>query len=158
LTEALAQARAAFDAGEWDAAARGYEALLGAGGVTAAEALDGLGQVRWLQGRVAEGMGLRERAYAEYCRLGDRAASALGVATGSAAAPPASAAAPPYVKAALTGERVWVALPCSILSLETGSNQAVGGLGSLCGPKAPRALPTPPGRRQRPVRSPQCCS
>jgi DNA-binding CsgD family transcriptional regulator len=79
LTDALAQARAAFDAGEWAAAAQAYEAVRGsaeASGAAAAAALDGLGQVRWLQGRVAEGMGLRERAYAEYCRLGDRAAAA----------------------------------------------------------------------------------
>ena len=62
MTDPLAQARAAFAAGEWDAAAGAFEAWLDAGGATAAAALDGLGQVRWLQGRVAEGMGLRERA------------------------------------------------------------------------------------------------
>lgn len=75
MSQPLAEARVAFDAAEWDAAARAYERALDDPG-TVAEALDGLGQVRWFQGRIDEGMDLRERAYAEFCRRGDLAAAA----------------------------------------------------------------------------------
>ena len=75
MSQALAEARAAFDAAEWDVAARAYERALDDPGPLA-EALDGLGQVRWFQGRIDEGMDLRERAYAEFCRRGEPAAAA----------------------------------------------------------------------------------
>jgi DNA-binding CsgD family transcriptional regulator len=68
---ALETARAAFAAGHWEAAAAAFEA---AGDV--AEALDGLGQVRWFQCRIDEGIALRERAYAAYLHADDPCAAA----------------------------------------------------------------------------------
>jgi DNA-binding CsgD family transcriptional regulator/Tfp pilus assembly protein PilF len=61
---------AAFGAGDWEAAAAAFEA---AG--EDPEALDGLGQVRWFQGRIEEGIRLRERAYAGYRARGDDVAA-----------------------------------------------------------------------------------
>jgi tetratricopeptide (TPR) repeat protein len=67
----LEQAGAAFAAGEWEAAAAAFAAA----GETAA-ALDGLGQVRWFQCRIDEGVALRERAYAAYLQESDEDAAA----------------------------------------------------------------------------------
>jgi DNA-binding CsgD family transcriptional regulator len=71
----LAEADAAFEAADWEAAAGGYERALEEQG-DFAMALDRLGQVRWFQGRVDEGIDLRERAHAIFCRQGDIAAAA----------------------------------------------------------------------------------
>ena len=60
----------AFAAGDWEVAAAGFEA---AGDDP--EALDGLGQVRWFQGRIDEGIRLRERAFARYREVGDDTAA-----------------------------------------------------------------------------------
>jgi DNA-binding CsgD family transcriptional regulator len=68
---ALETGRAAFAAGEWEAAAAAFAA---AGDVAAA--LDGLGQVRWFQCRIEEGVALREAAYAAYLRESDEPAAA----------------------------------------------------------------------------------
>jgi DNA-binding CsgD family transcriptional regulator len=62
---------AAFRNGDWEAAAAAFEAA----GDTP-EALDGLGQVRWFECRIEEGVELRERAFAGYLREGDLCAAA----------------------------------------------------------------------------------
>jgi DNA-binding CsgD family transcriptional regulator len=61
----------AYHEHDWEAAAEAFEA---AGDDP--EALDGLGQVRWLQGRIEEGIALREAAYSGYCARGDRTRAA----------------------------------------------------------------------------------
>ena len=70
----MAAARSAFEAADWEGAAEAYERALGDG--EEAEALDGLGQVRWFQGRIEEAIDLRERAYALYRRDADHVAAA----------------------------------------------------------------------------------
>ena len=74
MSEALAEAHAAFAAAEWEAAASAYGRALTEDETGAA--LDGLSQVRWFQGRIDDGLELRERAYAGHCSRGDVAAAA----------------------------------------------------------------------------------
>lgn len=74
MSQTLVEADAAFAAADWEAAARAYERVLAEADDPAA--LDRLGQVRWFQGRIDEGLVLRERAYAAFCRRGDDAAAA----------------------------------------------------------------------------------
>lgn len=71
----LADARTAYEAGDWDAAAAAYERALDAD-QDDPDALDGLGQARWFQGHVGEALDLCERAYASFCRRGDHVAAA----------------------------------------------------------------------------------
>lgn len=60
VSQALVEADAAFEAAGCEIAARAYERVLEEGADPAA--LDRLGQVRWFQGRIDEGLVLRERA------------------------------------------------------------------------------------------------
>jgi DNA-binding CsgD family transcriptional regulator len=66
---ALAEARRALVAAEWEAARAAFETVLADGDT--AEALDGYGLARWFLGDVDEGMELRQRACGEYVLEGD---------------------------------------------------------------------------------------
>lgn len=68
----------ALDAGEWTTARTAFEESLETG--ESPEALDGLGQALWWQNELVRAIDLRERAYGEFVRRGERArAGAIAV-------------------------------------------------------------------------------
>jgi DNA-binding CsgD family transcriptional regulator len=74
MPEALDAARQAFRNADFTEAAARCERAIEEG--AGPHALDLLGQVRWMQCRIQEGVELRERAYAGFCREGDRLGAA----------------------------------------------------------------------------------
>jgi hypothetical protein len=67
----------ALAAGDWTGARAAFERALAGG--ESAEALDGLGQALWWLNELAEALELRQRAYAEFVRRGERG-RAIGIA------------------------------------------------------------------------------
>src|SRR5919206_4993898 len=66
----LREARSAFERGDWPAAREIYDSVVEEDPENP-EALDGLGETMWFMCEIAEGVPLKERAYACFQRVGD---------------------------------------------------------------------------------------
>src|SRR5919206_728857 len=66
----LRKARSAFERGDWSEAREIYDSLV-EGDPENPEALDGLGETMWFMCEIADGVALKERAYACFQRAGD---------------------------------------------------------------------------------------